>query len=588
VTTRDYRIKISRENGALRFVLEGEHLGPTGIRLQPRPPWPVESAVSDQLRTGSAPRNVLQTVQAEVSKWVLKPDLYALLTVEIARTRDPVRLIWQIDGDVRPDLSEVPFEAITPDGGPLPYVTLSEIVGFTHLLPKTGTPPLDTAASDWPLRCLMLRANPPDLGGAVPPAIDLVTSIRAEIPALAPGQFLIDVLTSETPPNPLPPGVRVLGSPTFNELTNALDRCKYDVFVFVGHGDVDSLYTDQPPVPFLQLEDPSNTSHIAVPAERLSYLLYRRPVPVVLLMGCLTAATLTPVARSAIDPLIPRWMRGSEGVAQALINGSSGVKISVGMRYRTEVQDVCLFLSKFFHSLLIGQKGNVEIAVLEARRGLYSQSPHPSSWVAPMMFSSLPPEPVFPFITTPAACPDFSTQDALREQVWKMRAQLLSMSNADPNLDAEFLAYLEAAESELINIVTRTGPLIMPTRQETTPGLTTSTVLELHGRPLDVDRIDLQVTLQNPDGQFGVATASPPAAAAFIFSETRGPDLAKLILRFERTVPGKMLPVGPLASLEIKAGRTGKSIYVIAVEILKTDPKTTVCPARNALLVRTP
>ncbi len=139
--TRDYRIRISRGDTGLKFVLESPLLGAAGIELQRRDPWQSNATVSDQLRLGSAPIALLQQVQAQVSKWVLLPDLYPLLTAQIANGPDPLRLIWQIDSEVRPDLSEVPFEAITPSGGPLPYVTLPQIAGFTHLLPKTGATP---------------------------------------------------------------------------------------------------------------------------------------------------------------------------------------------------------------------------------------------------------------------------------------------------------------------------------------------------------------------------------------------------------------------------------------------------------------
>jgi hypothetical protein len=114
----------------------------------------------------------------------------------------------------------------------------------------------------------------------------------------------------------------------------------YHILVFLGHGDIRETPGTAVPVGQLQLET-ADRKHDSYEARRLSALLHEYPVPVVMLIGCLTAADLTPEMLEAVESEFPRWLRGSQGVAQALINGTSGVQCAVGMRYRATSNTPC-------------------------------------------------------------------------------------------------------------------------------------------------------------------------------------------------------------------------------------------------------
>src|SRR5215208_7106424 len=81
------------------------------------------------------------------------------------------------------------------------------------------------------------------------------------------------------------------------------------------------------------------------------------------------------------------WLRGSRGVAQALISSiETRTQLVVGMRYRLDASDATLFLDSFFDSLLRVNRGNVEGAVHSARRTLRQHSRFPAAFSSPVIF----------------------------------------------------------------------------------------------------------------------------------------------------------------------------------------------------------
>jgi len=135
----------------------------------------------------------------------------------------------------------------------------------------------------------------------------------------------------------------------------------------MGHGDVFQVYQGLPPVNVLQLESDDGSVHITVPSDQLAIQLHERPVPVVLLIGCLTAADIPPDMKEGVASLIPQWMRGVQGLAQALVNSESGVQLAVVRVYMLETTDATRFLNAFFKESIGNSAGNVEAAVHAAR-----------------------------------------------------------------------------------------------------------------------------------------------------------------------------------------------------------------------------
>ncbi len=100
-----------------------------------------------------------------------------------------------------------------------------------------------------------------------------------------------------------------------------------------------------PPIGVLLFELDGSDFANPIRADQLRSELLNRPVPVVVLAGCMTAAG------EALRERLPQWMRGNQNVAHSLIHGESGVQCAIGMRHRLEAADAERFLQAFVLSL---------------------------------------------------------------------------------------------------------------------------------------------------------------------------------------------------------------------------------------------
>src|SRR5262249_21129093 len=117
---------------------------------------------------------------------------------------------------------------------------------IVHLLPYDGPPQTSLSGLGYPLRVLIVRSNPLDLGGAVPPALPICKEI-VDIGQkhFGDGQVVVDLLSREnTDPNLWPTWDR------FQEQV----KMDYHLLVYLGHGDLRPETI--PPVGVLQFEDP--------------------------------------------------------------------------------------------------------------------------------------------------------------------------------------------------------------------------------------------------------------------------------------------------------------------------------------------
>ena len=319
--SRDYRFEI-RPNGRkdVQVIFRGQGQPEVGTPF-PRTIPTLNPDQIDSFRRGEVRPSEVEELSEKVSDWLLSTDLRPMLALLISDP-NPLRLVFAIDGSLQPTFGDVPIELLRVDPGSEHLVIHAHVASILHLLPKVGGSGGSAATLDWPMRILLVRSNPGDLGGRVPPA----TRLCGEIVALGKQQFgqgrvQVDLLSSEA---------GAAGPPTWEGFRKAVQQAQYHVLVYLGHGDVQQLHEDLPPLSQLLFESDDPAVHEPVNSKRLASVLRSHPIPVVVLAGCLTAAQ--PDAGSLAN--LSAWMRGNQGVAQALVNSEAGVTFSVGMRSR--------------------------------------------------------------------------------------------------------------------------------------------------------------------------------------------------------------------------------------------------------------
>lgn len=583
----DFRIDIAPNGGDLRFTLYKYAAGipDAGVSFNP-PPLNLSAPLIDKLRRGEALPAEVQQVSADVSQWLFGSGIGVVLMMALNDpASEPLRLVFSIgDEQLRESLSDTPFEMCILQGANIPLALHNRNASIFHLLPKVGTPPSATMAGSWPLRILIVHSNPRDLGGAIPSAVGIRENIYQTLDSkgLSRNHVQVHILSSEN-------GVETVGRPTREDFRKQLNKVSYDILVYMGHGDVFQVYQGLPPVNVLQLESDDGSVHITVPSDQLAILLHERPVPVVLLIGCLTAAAIPQDMKDGVASLIPQWMRGVQGLAQALVNSESGVQLAVGTRYMLETMDAIRFLNAFFKSLLEARPGNVEAAVHAARLELKFGNVGSYSWSAPMVFRNLREEPVFPFLANRPAniCPTVEQHQSLRaifwdnlsKQAWSLRPQ----SGATAIHDV-----LKDVEKQYVQSVLASAPsLIMPKCVEGRSEEILTIPVELFGT-LDLDLLRGNLVVGGGDVKITALNPTPELLASGynMLSNTKDNQANFSIERNPGAVGG--LPAGPLFSAVVQLDSAKQVVYPSSVNILRTNPNQPVCMGSNAVIVPPP
>jgi phosphohistidine swiveling domain-containing protein len=539
----------------------------------------------NQLRRGKAPDTLVQQVRATISQWLLADGLGLLLGSQLGQHDEPLRLIFNVDEELRADFSELPIELLTLQGSSTPLALHPKIGSFVHLLPKVGTAPIAPTSNAWPLRVLVVRSSPQDLPAAVPSAALVLDAIQGT-PDLPVEWVHIEILSREQLPG-------VIGLPTPSELFETLKQ-SYDILIYLGHGDVQPSHQGLPPLGVLQLESEDGLRRDSLPADKLAVLLHNHPVPVVLLIGCLTAVDIDPpdpeaaTRQALLEEELPAWMRGSLGVAQALVNSESGVQIAVGMQYWLEKKDAERFVEEFFASLLRDKPGHVETAIRQARVRLHIASPQIQSWSAPVLFRALGSEPMFPFLAQSPGprCPPSDVNERsqiYRDTFWKH----LSKQPADQAAISIFIETLDRLDQDLVRQFLKASALIMPDRGLTTqPNATVTIPIKLH-QPVKVTSLEgrfvvggTNVTIQSLKVSQGLTDSGYRA-----LFDVRDSQADFEIRRKNGDSP---LPEGVLFNATLTLGSMDPAVYVIGIEAISTEPELSVCAGNNAIIVLKP
>jgi hypothetical protein len=628
---------VTDENGqvvrGLQIVLPGNNADQEDTPLDDLRPFirleaeEEEKLLSGELRRDPEAEDFINEIGARVSNWLLGKDLNPVLNVTLRNlSNERLRLIFSVDPRLRSnfDFTAVPIELLRPLlGQPDPYAVNEKVASILHLLDKIGTTQNSSNTLQWPLRVLIVRSNPEDLGGAVPRAVPFANNILKlceERGAVGPMSVNIDVMTKErkeTVPDgevvePPRPELNIIEGATWDVFRQRLsdsNKDPYDILIYLGHG---SLNTEGAvPEGCLQFESPDGTAKKEVEAWKLAASFNSISVPVVLLVGCYTAAQLGRLEqkrREILNKKRVEWVQGSQGVAQSLINSSSGVQAVVGMRYRLEMEDALLFIGSFFHSLLSTEPGNVEAAVHYARRELRITSPYIAAWSAPVVFRRLrkteqgeQDEPLFKYLATQ---PPLAPTCEIPESNWRPRSifwkKLLDRpwSGRAPEEKSTTLSFLKEFEDEAINTVLEKAPLIMPQvlmpdkldsiiKQ---PGETIEVPIRLYGRiDLKINKLDGQVVIDREVTILSLKASQELKDCGYklMMGELEGQRAAFSI------IPGgtgnlKELNNIILFLITIKLSQDFNVQCSIGINGLTAEPPKTICPGSNAVIIPPP
>lgn len=590
-----------RQNGPqLELVVTAPSLGGNGKMVQRALPT-LDAAELDQMRLGAPPPALVNQVADKVSRWLQEPnlDLEQVLGLLNPGAAGAQRLVFNLrdvrDETLRYSLADVPVELLEPVGGGTAYALHQGVSSIVHWLPKMAV--ARTTWPEWPLRVLIVRSNPAQLDGNVPAGAPIRDLIVAQGNLRGAGSVQVDLLSSEVAPN-------LVGPPTLDQLDLQL-VAGYHILIYLGHGDVREGAPGMLPVGVLQLENADGQRSEPVDAAKLSVMLQGRSVPVVLLVGCLTASDIPVADLPDVMQELPQWMRGSHGVAQSLVNGGSSVQFAVGMRFRIETSDAHCFLSAFFAKLL-GQgnpgatTGDLEAAVREARRKLRLHG-SPASWAAPVVFRTRGEEPMFPFLNggRPPIAVD-QGQQLVREKSWESLALINWGSHSTPGGPGVYervRALLEVVDGLMITAVTAQGALLIPGLVELgshqlapAPALV-NIPIGLHG-PLDVG--SLEGVLVERSGVGRIVALVPDAAlgaSGFDLSDVLSaePQANRRRFRIQRSAGGHgPLPEGVLFNVTMEIGPASGAVYTIALGEIRTDLPRAICPGTNAVIVSPP
>jgi hypothetical protein len=558
-----------RDENVLRLTLRAPN-GDHGLTAD-RPFPAVDPAKLDELRLGNPASPVVDEVATAVSDWLLEPTVRQRLA-EALVGQEHIRLVVNVDRPLRPRLSDLPLELVSLPNTVVPLVLHPRVDTLVHLLPVAGEPP-PAPRRDWPLKILLVRSNPPDLGGFVPEGGPIRAAILEAATGLPAGSVVVRLLSSEQDPDkPV----------TWRACVAALEEEAWDVLVYLGHGDVREGVD---PVSVLQFESADANASDPIDTRKITWALLNHPVPVVILAGCLTAAELAqadPGMRERIRAALPKWLRGASGVAQALIDSEAGVELAVGMRYRLEVDQAREFLAGFFASLLETAPGNTELAVRAGRNNLFNVAPIPPSWSAPVVFARRT-APRFEFLVDPrtASLPK-EQKDKLDGfvQMRQLAAKNFVQTLGDRSTWLDFLASIAADEAANLG----TDAMIRPRFVQTAPGNVTIGV-ELVGS-LNLRRLAGEVSITGGVEIDRLRRDSRLGAAGFGFlkDEEEG-GRARFVIEREGGAGRGSLDAGPLFTIEAGVTTKGPFVHEVRIVTTGTDSKRRVWPGTDLIAV---
>jgi hypothetical protein len=584
MSTNDFLVNITTSNKGLRFSVTATN-PPLHDKAFVRPNSSLADAIIDALRSGNAnPDTVLEAIE-HVTTWLFSspPDALFDSLSRALESPSPVRLIFRLEDELRSELGKLPVELIRTGGGQLLF--RERLQSIVHLIPYDGPPQTTLADLNYPLRVLIVRSNPTDLGGAVPPA----GPIRDQIVGLGEqyfgqGQIVVDLLSSEVNPH-------VVDRPTWDQFQKQVGR-NYHLLVYLGHGDL--KFEALPPTGVLQFEDPWGRGAVPVGPDQLKLSLQGHPVPVVLLVGCLTAAEFQSNYLNGFPEkqrkALLNWVMGSQGVAQALVESDSGVQLAVGMRYKLDTDHARQFLVGFFAGLLGPEnRGNVEAAVRSGRQRVYQDFPDVPGWSAPVVYrnldrsnASLGTEPMFSFLLTTPVTEDADDRAAreIRLRSWERlsKTSLSQRSADDLSFPREILQVMENRLSQKYGH--RGAVLSVDYMGDAEPGKKMIVSIRLRGQPV-IQELAGKITIDGPAAQDVWIQLAPEWKKAYTIA-----NLENYGFQLKRTGSSATpLADGPMLEVKLTTGDLRSVFYRIGITLSPEPAHPLIWCLENAVVV---
>lgn len=580
-----------------------------------------ENNIND-LRSGNPTIQTVKDVAKMLSDWLIGNDMQGFVHTPLLGN-GPIRLVFRVQQELLEKLPDLPMELLNYQND---WVVLRKAVAaVVHELPGTQQP--KQFYQSLPLKLLVVRSSPSGLAVKVPTAGPICNHLIKLANQLGPNIVHIDLLSREVKsldptltwdefkakhlpelvagPNDtnaekkrkqslewkefreylLGRSVTELQPATWDNLTTVLKKSStnYHILVYLGHGNHIVLPGSTTKTGVLQFEKDDGEAVDNVSSNDLQRQLQDRKiaVPVVMLAGCLTAAeveNLEPEDRKDIS----EWTYGSQGVAQRLVDSSSGVQCAIGMRYQIETDAAFAFLTTFFESLLSETPGNMEAAVRAGRVKL-ARPEFPPSWSAPVIFRTRGVEPMFKFLadlpkTYQLDRDDVRDQD-VREASWTALLQ-------DPNLAFAYEKLKETEERIKSKVAAKGGALLMPEMKKATPASTVQVGISLFGS-LAADKLVCKLSVNSEVAAARIVSlrstqAFKDANFDVIMSEA-GKNTMKVTI--ERVSGTSALPEGELIVADLTLDTITPAKYTVKLDVLEATPEVKVRPIDNVVLV---
>jgi hypothetical protein len=585
MSSNDFTVTITtKASGKLRFSVRSGNPPLNDIVYERSEPG-LTDAIIEALRGGNADEATIFAAETGITNWLLSnpPDaLFEKLSAALDAP-EPVRLIFRLEDTLRAKLGQLPIElARAKSGG---YLIFSKnLQSIVHLLPYDGPAQTSLSALGYPLRVLIVRSNPFNLGGAVPPALPICKKILdIGQQRFGKGQIVVDLLSRENTDENL--------LPTWDGFQKQV-KMGYHLFVYLGHGDLkpESI----PPVGVLQFEDPWGKNPVSVRPDQLKLSLQDHPIPVVLLVGCLTATQfqqnyLAEQPEERRKALL-NWIQGNQGVAQALVESDSGVQLAVGMRYKLDTDLAQDFLLEFFEALLgTANRGNVEAAVREGRSKIFQSYPTLASWSAPVIYrnldksnASLGKEPMFSFLLSPPKSDDAEDRAAteVRSASWKQMAKLSTSrrSAGETDFPLQMLGMME--ERLKAKYKPQAAALLIVGYVEAEPSKKVAVPIRIEGQ-VNFQALAGRITIDGSSAQDVSIQTAPEWKKIFKIAnlENNGFELKRTDGKFDA------LPEGPMLEVRLTTGDLRGVVYKIGITLEDEPAHPVIRTVDNAIIV---
>jgi CHAT domain-containing protein len=583
--TNDLSVYIIRQDATkIRFIVDArkpfltsETFDRSDLKLEPK-----EMA---ELESGEPRVETVAKVVLQISQWFAREenDTFRLKVREALSYDGPVRFIFRLHEELAQQFRTIPLELCNFEDQPLAFKP--NVRSIIHLLPYQPNAP-SSIAQAYPFRVLVVRANPRASGGAVPRAAELRQSILQIGTELAPGAVEVDLLSRDEE--------GAIALPTFENFRQCVLGKKYHVMLFLGHGELRSEGS------ILKFEQEGGDRAKDVWPFNLRDVLSKNPVPVVLLAGCLTAAVGP--AKPDEPEWLGNWLRGNQGMAQALLSTETGVQLAVGMRYKLEDRHAKILIHSFFRSLLLTNKGNVEAAVKSAREAL-NEKPGATAWSAPAIYrnrnkrdASMAEEPLFEFLLRPPGDtidPVDLVLQGQRASTWRHLSQWTGLQRSPLMLEFPRKFLLEWEQS-LIQRATERKSVVLISRPkppagaldvlETLPSATVEVPLYWSGSAA-VKLLRFEAAIDGPAvSENKIKMSDNLKDLGYSWREVKEDDKIYFEIYQRAGVASQPLPAGTIATMHFKLGAETGVVYAITLSAI-SDPNLPICPIPNAIVV---